>query len=89
MWSEDPSKASMVDDKTVFIEPEEIAEAMYDLVVDEKLGNGTIYECSRGATRVVPEYNAPPPSGEGSSVAGYYDAQKELYARLKKDGMKV
>jgi NAD(P)-dependent dehydrogenase (short-subunit alcohol dehydrogenase family) len=89
LWAEDPDKRDMIDESTVMLEPEEVAEAMYQLVVDENLGNGTIFECAKRATRVVPEYNADPPSAESGSVQGYIEAQTELYDRLKKDGLKV
>ena len=79
----------MIDESTVLLEPEEVAEAMYQLVVDENLGNGTIFECDKGATRVVPEYEGDPPSAKAGSVKGYIEAQRELYDRLKKDGLKV
>ncbi|KFH46143.1 15-hydroxyprostaglandin dehydrogenase [NAD(+)]-like protein [Hapsidospora chrysogenum ATCC 11550] len=89
LWADDPDKCDMIDESTVLLEPEEVAEAMYQLVVDENLGNGTIFECDKRATRVVPEYEGDPPSAESGSVKGYYEAQRELYDRLKKDGLKV
>ncbi|KAI6783058.1 15-hydroxyprostaglandin dehydrogenase [NAD(+)]-like protein [Emericellopsis cladophorae] len=89
MWAEDPTKACLVDENTVLIEPKEIAEAMYSLVVDENLGNGTIYECGKGSTRVVPEYNLDPPNVAGAMVPGYENAQRDLYENLRNNGMKV
>ena len=61
LWAEDPTRARSVDENMVLIEPDEIATAMYDLVVDEKLSNGTIYECGKGSTRIVPKFNMDPP----------------------------
>ncbi|KAF4124693.1 Short-chain dehydrogenase, partial [Geosmithia morbida] len=87
MWSEDPSKASMVDESIDFSEPEEIASAMYDLVVDENLGSGTIYECTKAnGTRVVPEFNAPPPPAGSGTLEGYVAAEEKLYERLREEG---
>lgn len=88
MWSEDPSKSVLVGENTTFVEPEQIAEAMYELVVNEELGNGTIYECGKAGVRVVPQYHMEPPSGE-EMMPGFFAEQKQIFARLKKDGLKV
>ncbi|KAF7559357.1 hypothetical protein G7046_g4808 [Stylonectria norvegica] len=89
LWRDDPTKAVMLDENSVLIEPEEIAAAMLQLVVDEKLGNGTIYEVTKGATRVVPAFNAPPPDGKGSMIAGYQATVDVLYDELKTKGLDV
>ncbi|KAH7157488.1 hypothetical protein B0J13DRAFT_581634 [Dactylonectria estremocensis] len=89
LWRDDPTKAAMLDKDTVLIEPEEIAEGMWQLVVNEELGDGTIFEVSKGKTRVVPLYNSPIPTGEGILVPGYAAAQKDLYDQLKDGGLKV
>lgn len=79
----------MLEEDTVLIEPEEIAEGMWQLVVNEELGNGTIFEVSKGATRVVPLFDSPVPTGEGILVPGYFAAQTALYDDLKANGMNV
>lgn len=89
MLLDDPTKSCLLDENTDFIEPDEIARAMYDLVVEEELGNGTIYQCTVGETKVIPEYNMPPPSGKGSMIPGYVEAQKGIYENLRTKGMKV
>ncbi|KPM38767.1 hypothetical protein AK830_g7791 [Neonectria ditissima] len=89
LWRDDPTKASMLEEDTVLIEPEEIAEAMWQLVVNEELGNGTIFEVSKGATRVVPLFDSPAPTGEGILVPGYAAAQTTLYDDLKNSGLSV
>jgi hypothetical protein len=89
MWKEDPHKAAMMSDDMQFIDVEEIAQAMYDLVVNEELGDGTIYEVTAGKTRVVPLFNSPPPSGFGLGSSGFAASFGETYDRLRKDGMAV
>lgn len=77
-------------EKVVFLEPEEVAEAMYELVVNEEFGDGTIYEVRKGSKRVVPQYNNPPPPPEGrEQIMGFIEAQKGIYANLENGGFKV
>jgi hypothetical protein len=38
---------------------------------------------------VVPQYNAPPPSGEGAGVPGYFAADEEIKTKLRHGGFKV
>lgn len=87
MWFEDPTKAMLLNDKSPFVEAEDIADAMYDLVVREDLGDGTIYECGKGGKRVVPKFHAEPPSAD-NIMPGYMDESKKVFERLRKDGMK-
>jgi hypothetical protein len=91
MWTEDPSKSAMTkgDGVDPFIAPEEIAARMLELCENEVYGDGTILEVTKGKTRVVPMYHSPPPSGEGTLMPGYQDAQLNLYETLKRDGLKV
>lgn len=89
MWKEDPTKAAMVTPDVEWIEPEEIARGMYELAVNEDLGDGTVFEVTLGDTRIVPLYNAPPPSGRGIMMPGYYASQAELYSDLKSKGLQV
>ncbi|KAL6917923.1 hypothetical protein FSHL1_009352 [Fusarium sambucinum] len=89
IWSEDPTKAIMLEEDTVLISPEEVAQGMWKLVVDPELGNGTILEVTKGATRVVPLYNAPAPTGEGIMVPGYAASTAQIYEKLRNDGLNV
>ncbi|UPK91286.1 hypothetical protein LCI18_002221 [Fusarium solani-melongenae] len=89
LWHDDPTKAVMLDKDTVLIEPEEIAQGMWQLVVDEELGDGTILEVTKGATRVVPLFNAPVPTGEGILVPGYAASMGTLYEKLRNEGLSV
>lgn len=89
MWSEDPTKATMIDERSPWIEPAEIAEAMYELVVDEELGNGTIYEVAlKGMRRVVPEFGMEPPVME-CLMPGYIDQVTDVFRKLKHHGFKI
>ena len=79
----------MLDKDTVLIEPEEIAQGMWQLVVNEELGDGTILEVTKGATRVVPLFNAPVPTGKGILVPGYAASMGTLYEKLRNEGLSV
>ncbi|KAJ3513705.1 hypothetical protein NM208_g15145 [Fusarium decemcellulare] len=87
MWRDDPTKAVMLDENTVLIEPDEVAQGMWQLAVNEELGDGTILEVTKGATRVVPLFNAPVPTGEGILVPGYAASMGSLYEKLRTDGL--
>lgn len=89
MWQEDAHKSGLLTEDAEFVEPEEIAEAMLDLVVDEKLGDGTVYEVTKGKRRVVPAYNADPPSGYGLKMSGYAQENERVMTKLKKGEFKI
>lgn len=89
MWEEDAHKSGLLTADTEFVEPEEIADAMLDLVVDEKLGDGTVYEVTKGKRRVVPAYNADPPSGYGLKMSGYVQENERVVGKLKNGGFKI
>ncbi|KAF4969528.1 hypothetical protein FSARC_3258 [Fusarium sarcochroum] len=89
IWREDPTKAVMLEEDTVLIEPEEVAQGMWQLVINPELGDGTILEVTKGATRVVPLYNAPVPTGEGIMVPGYAASMGGLYEKLRNEGLNV
>lgn len=83
---EDPSKASFLVDggRDLLLDPEEVAEAMLELLVRPDYGNGTILEVTKGETRVVPEFNAGPPTGVGAMLPGYADEARALREWIKK-----
>lgn len=87
---EDPTKSGMRGQVDEMAEPREIAEVMYQLVVKEEFGNGTILECTKGGvTRVIPEFFMEPPAGSGASLAGYVEAGKKLVNDLRDNGLQV
>jgi hypothetical protein len=79
----------MLEEDTVFVSPDEVAQGMWQLVINPELGNGTILEVTKGATRAVPLYNAPVPTGEGIMVPGYAASIAETYEKLRDDGLDV
>ncbi|CAM1501720.1 Fc.00g037040.m01.CDS01 [Cosmosporella sp. VM-42] len=89
LWRDDPTKAVMLNENTVLIEPDEIAAAMWELTVNEKYGNGTILEVTKGQTRVIPEFGLEPPTGPGCVVPGYMATQEALYENLRTKGLNV
>lgn len=67
---------------------EDIAQAMYQLVVDESMGDGTILEVLASGTRVLPRF--PSASEEVlQSTAGYSKAQELFLDNLKENGLRV
>lgn len=91
MWLEDPGKQHMAEGESaeLFLEPEEIARGMLELCENPEYGNGTILEVSKGATRVVPLYHAPPPNGKGVMVPGIAESAQRIWDELKSTGLKV
>lgn len=89
MWQEDAHKSALVTEDTEWVEPEEIADAMLDCVVDEELGDGTVYEVTKGKRRVVPAWNNPPPTGYGLKMAGYEEENEKIMGKLKNGGFKI
>ncbi|KAG5664686.1 hypothetical protein KAF25_008420 [Fusarium avenaceum] len=89
LWYDDPTKAVMLEENTVLISPEEVAQGMWQLVVNPEFGDGTILEVTKGATRVVPLFNAPVPTGGGISVPGYESSKADLYEKLRNEGFNV
>ncbi|ROT34745.1 NAD(P)-binding protein [Sodiomyces alkalinus F11] len=93
LWLDDPEKVAWLEkgpgvsaNSSNFCTAEEIAESM--LLLCREGEGGTILEVTRGGSRVVPQYNAEPPSSVGVMVSGYSEAIAELRASLKK-GLKV
>lgn len=48
------------------LSPDNVAKNMLELIQQKKYGCGTVLELSMAGTRVVPEWNIPPPSAEGT-----------------------
>ncbi|EHK20523.1 uncharacterized protein TRIVIDRAFT_192756 [Trichoderma virens Gv29-8] len=89
IWNSDQARQDTLMKDATYVPVEEVVAAMYELVVNEEYGNGTILEVTAGATRVVPKFNAPPPMA-GSLVvtnAKFYYAQ--LFEDLKTKGLQT
>lgn len=71
-----------------WVEVEDVAQAMYQLVVDENMGDGTILEVLASGTRVLPRF--PGASDEMlQSLAGYSKSQELFLNHLKGNGLKL
>lgn len=79
----------MIEQDSGWISADEVADAMYELAVNEEFGNGTIYEVLQGKTRVVPEFHTEPPSGPSAQALGLDQAEAQMFEHLKSAGMKV
>jgi len=90
LWSDDPDKKAMQGEEDISMEPEEVAEVMLELCENPKYGDGTILESLKDGTRVVPLFDNPAPTSDrGLAVSGYNQMQKDLYQKLKTEGLKV
>ncbi|PNY23574.1 Uncharacterized protein TCAP_06483 [Tolypocladium capitatum] len=88
LWDDDATK-SMMTAGIKWIEHADVAAAMYQLVVDEDKGNGTILEILSTGTRVVPQFNADAPDATAVAFPGYRKAELALLENLKTDGLQV
>ncbi|KAJ9626376.1 hypothetical protein H2203_004008 [Taxawa tesnikishii (nom. ined.)] len=87
LWTDHPEKQMMVDEsKDEWATPEEVAEAMLRLVVDDECPGGTVLEVGHKQTRKVPLFNNPGPSGTGNTVSGIGKAFEEVYGWLGQEG---
>ncbi|ODA83625.1 hypothetical protein RJ55_02140 [Drechmeria coniospora] len=89
IWSKDPDRAEEILQDCHWVTVEEIVQAMYELVVADEYGDGTILEVTRGATRVVPKHNAPPPMPGSVSMPGMAGFHKKLFDSLRTKGLMV
>ena len=67
-----------------FVLPEQVAQAMLDLVLDPKSVAGTILECGADSVRKVKMYNNLGPSGLGRTVSEYANVVANAYAMMEK-----
>ncbi|KAH0525746.1 hypothetical protein TsFJ059_009166 [Trichoderma semiorbis] len=89
LWNSDEARLNTLIKDATFVAMEEVTAAMYELVVNEEYGNGTILEVTAGATRVVPKFNAPPPTAGSLGAPNaklYYD---QLFGDLKTNGLQT
>ncbi|KAL7905269.1 hypothetical protein GGI35DRAFT_461261 [Trichoderma velutinum] len=89
LWNSDQARLNTLMKDATFVPMEEVVAAMYELVVNEEYGNGTILEVTAGATRVVPKFNAPPPTAGSLGAPNaklYYD---QLFDDLKTKGLQT
>jgi NAD(P)-dependent dehydrogenase (short-subunit alcohol dehydrogenase family) len=91
LLTEDAHKARTVDfEKDEMITPEEVAEQMYRLLVDDAIKGGTVLEvAAKGLSRVVQAINDPGPQGQGHSVSNWELNVTEVWDQLGTDGWGV
>jgi hypothetical protein len=84
LWLEHPEKMRMVDEsKDAWVTPEEVADAMVELVENKDYVGGTILEVGHGHRRVVPQFNNPGPSGAGHAVSNVGVTIDDVWDKLK------
>ncbi|TWU74400.1 hypothetical protein ED733_002831 [Metarhizium rileyi] len=76
-------------DAMAWVELEDVVQAMYQLVVDEKMGDGTILEVIASGTRVLPRFAGASEEVLNSTVGGYLKAQETFLADLEANGLRV
>lgn len=72
-----------------WIDLQDVAQAMYQLVVDEKMGDGTILEVLASGTRILPRFAGASEELINSTVGGYLKAEETFLADLKANGLRV
>lgn len=84
LWTEHPEKLKMINPEfDDWATPEEVAEAMLDLVQKPEYVGGTILEVGKDQRRRVEPYNDPGPKGSGNTVSNSEREKDEIWAKLK------
>ena len=89
LWTEHAEKMQMVDEAQVWVEPEEVAEAMLRCVTDEEIGGGYVMGVLKNRTRNVEWRMDPGPEGEGVRAANSAVAAEEVLGWLAEEGWGV
>lgn len=85
LWTAHPEKLRWVDDShDTWIEPEEVADAIIDAMVDPKINGGDVIEVVKDARRMVKTYGDLGPKGRGTSVSKGQEEISKLMKELKK-----
>jgi NAD(P)-dependent dehydrogenase (short-subunit alcohol dehydrogenase family) len=84
-------KAALVNFETdAYITPDEVAQALYRLVVEDDLKGGTVLEVgAAGKTRKVEALNDPGPQGEGHIASNYQVGIDEAFNQLSSENWGV
>jgi len=84
LWTEHPEKLKMINPEfDDWATPEEVAEALLDLVQKPEYVGGTILEVGKDQRRRVEPYNDPGPKGSGNTVSNSEREKDEIWAKLK------
>ena len=89
IWDGDENRRDKVLVDAKFVPIEDILAAMWELVVNEEMGNGTILEVVVGSTRVVPIFGMEPPPADSLQVPGLFKFYGEVLADIKANGLPV
>nr|QTE75997.1 SDR [Scytalidium album] len=83
LWTECPDKLDWIDEtKDDWVGPEEVAQAMKDLIEKEEYIGGTVLEVGKNQTRKVEVLNDPGPHGAGHTVSGSNKGIEEVWQKL-------
>lgn len=90
LWTDHAEKLVQVDPKKdVWVEPEEVADAMMRCVEEDGIGGGYVMEVTKGRTRSVGWKMDPGPDGEGATVANRDQTDREILGWLAEEGWGV
>lgn len=90
LWTDHAEKLVQVDpEKDVWVEPEEVADAMLRCVEEEEIGGGYVMEVTKGKTRSVGWRMDPGPMGEGATVANRDQTDNLVLEWLAEEGWGV
>lgn len=90
LWTEHAEKLKMVDEsQDIWVEPEEVAEAMLRCVTDEEVVGGYVMEVLKSKTRNVGFIMDPGPEGPGATVANRGYGDQEVLDWLAEEGWGV
>ncbi|KIX99686.1 uncharacterized protein Z520_04321 [Fonsecaea multimorphosa CBS 102226] len=84
LWSDHPEKLKAVDEKDIWITPEEQAAAMLDVVEKGEYEGGTVLETLKNFTRKV-YIDSPMPEGPGSTLSNLDAITKDTIALLEEE----
>lgn len=83
LWTDNPDKMKMIDSvKDVWVEPEEVAAVMLDLIENDKYIGGTILEIGKDQVRPVELLNDGGPTGAGHTVSALAKGADEVWIEL-------
>jgi hypothetical protein len=89
IWGQGFPLTDEMSDRITWVDQIDVAQAMYTLVVDENLGDGTILEVLASGTRVLPKFAGASQEVMSSVVDGYQRAQEAFLDDLKANGLRV
>ncbi|KHN98857.1 HCO3, HCO3-transporter family [Metarhizium album ARSEF 1941] len=89
IWDQGFTMTEEMTDNMAWVDMRDVAQAMYQLVVDEKMGDGTILEVLASGTRVLPRFAGASDELVNSTVGGYLKAEEVFLTDLEANGLRV